>query len=74
MDIRVWLSRSVRLWFLRWTSFCDPMVCGLGFHQILVSEVDRGLRLVLGIHQTLASEVDRLFLVDIVWDRSEFCF
>jgi hypothetical protein len=22
--------------------FCDPMVCGLGFHQILVSEVDRG--------------------------------
>ena len=56
MDIRMWLSRSIRLWFLRWTSFCDPMVCGLGFHQILVSEVDR------------------LFLVDIVWDRSEFYF
>ncbi len=35
---------------------CDPMVCGLGFHQIVVSEVNR------------------LFLVDIVWDQSEFCF
>jgi hypothetical protein len=53
---------------------CDPMVCGLGFHQILVSEVDRGLRLGLGIHQSLVSEVDPLFLVDIVWDRSEIYF
>ena len=59
-DIGVFWCKSIRFWFLNWTYLIPWFVVWFGFG--------------LGIHQTLVSEVDPLFMVDFVWDPSEFDF